>query len=128
MARALWAMFALPASLAHELTHVLASVPWARRVGLIVEPRSGRAAARIEWSESAGDRARSIAAIAPMLAGIAAAVILIALWIASGGNLPSSSSSLAKVSILLSWWIIYMTPSGGDAQVFWDGSTEETTS
>jgi len=111
---AMWGLASLPAALAHELTHALASVPWARQIGVIVEPRSGRAVTRIDWRDGSGQLARTFAALAPMLVGLLGAAIFAAVVAANGLQLPSTASGLAKVSVLAMWWAIYTMPSAGD--------------
>lgn len=125
IARPLISFLALPPTVAHELTHVLASLPWARRVGLVIEPWTGRASARIEWADRAGQGARAISAIAPLVAGTVAASVALALWATTGADLPSSSTALAKVAILTAWWAVYMSPSDGDGNVFWGGESDD---
>jgi len=108
----LGALLALPATLAHETTHAIASLPWASRLALVVEPRSGRATVRVEWHDSAGQWARRIAALAPFVAGVLAAVAGAALWMAGAG--PLNDAGLLEWSIVAAWWTVFMLPSRPD--------------
>jgi len=109
-----WALFAAPAVLVHELTHAVASLPWASQLAVVVEPSTGRAVTRVEWQESAGQTARTVAALAPFLGGLVAAAGAVALWLRNGVTIPASATDLAQWAILSAWWVIYMFPSGAD--------------
>jgi len=111
-----WALFAAPAVLVHELTHAVASVPWAAQLAVVVEPSTGRAVTRVEWRESAGQTARAFAALAPFLGGLVAAAGAVTLWFQSGATVPSETTALGKWAILSAWWVIYMMPSPADAE------------
>lgn len=110
--RPLWALLALPATLAHELAHALASLPWARQLALVVEPGTGRAAVRVDWRDSAGQWARSLAALAPFVAGVFGAVVAIVLWLRGGRPIEP-----LKYALLAGWWVVFMTPSSSDRDV-----------
>jgi len=113
--RPVLALWALPGTLAHELTHALASLPWARRLALVVEVRSGRAAVRVDWRETAGGRARAIAALAPLAAGTVALIAAINLWVRGGLPLLEQAGFM-KYALLAGWWAIMMLPSEADRE------------
>jgi len=113
--RPLIALLALPGTLAHELTHAIASLPWAQRLALVVEPRSGRAAVRVDWRETAGDRARAIAALAPLVGGTVALIAAINLWV-RGGLPVLQSAGVLQWGLVAAWWSVYMVPSEADRE------------
>jgi len=113
--RPLFALLALPGTLAHELTHAIASLPWAQRLALVVEPRSGRAAVRVDWRETAGDRARALAALAPLAAGTVALIAAINLWV-RGGLPVLQSAGVLQWGLVAAWWSVYMVPSEADRE------------
>lgn len=109
---------ALPATLAHELAHVLASAPWARRAAIVIETDGGRpAAAHIEWHEDAAWYGPFVASLAPLVLATVAALLAGWLWIANGFATPSSVADLALWAIIGAWWSVFAFPSGGDLAV-----------
>lgn len=96
------AMVLLPAILAHESLHAAAALPWARRVQIEIVPAEALAVHRVEWSEDVGRIVRTIAALAPLLAGLVAAVA--AAWLGLLG-VPRSSSQMALLAIAAVYWM-----------------------
>jgi len=109
-----YALLALPATLAHEVTHALASVPWAKQLALVIEPSSGRAVVRVDWRESAGAWGRRVAALAPFAGGLLAGLVALYLWIRNGAAAPENGTQMAKWCLFSVYWLIYMTPSADD--------------
>lgn len=119
-----WGVLSLPAVLLHELAHAVASFPWARRIGIVVEPRTGYAECHVEFRDSAGRWPEIVAGVAPMALGWAAAIVALALWLLDGGEIPSSTMALVKVAVLTTYWVIFMTPSAVDGDLVWDGDDD----
>lgn len=122
--RTLWAAVTLPATAAHELTHLVVSAPWADTVALVIEPRSARVAAQAEWRDDVGPWGPRLAALAPFIAGSVAGLLAIAFLLLGGAEAPSSTSELAQAAILATWWVIYVAPSRADIEVARGGSDD----
>ena len=91
MIRRLTLLVALPATLAHELLHAAAALPWAERVQVDIQPRAGAAEARVRWAGDVSQAVVAFSALAPALAGLLA--LWAALWSGVLGVLPPGSTS-----------------------------------
>lgn len=91
MLRRLTLLVALPATLAHELLHATAALPWAERVQVDIRPRDGAAHARVRWADGVSQVVVAFSALAPAIAGVLA--LWAALWSGVFGALPPGSTS-----------------------------------
>lgn len=91
MLRRLTLLVALPATLAHELLHAAAALPWAQQVRVDIHPRSGVASARVKWAGDVSQWVVAFSALAPAVAGLLA--LWAALWSGVFGVLPPGSTT-----------------------------------
>jgi len=110
--RAAMALLTLPGFLLHELTHAVVAAPWARRVAVSLDLRTGHPRARIDWR--CDDPPKAASAIAPFAIGMAAMVGFFLLWVSAGMPMTSGVQQFAAVVVGIMQWIIYTTPSGED--------------
>lgn len=90
---------ALPARLIHELLHALTALPWAERVQIEMRP-DGDARARIAWRANPPPRAVVVlSALAPLLAGVLAAVVAVAMVVVGDLSTPSTPTELSLAAI-----------------------------
>jgi len=91
----------LPAILLHESLHAAVALPWAERVQIEIVPDDGLAVHRVQWRAGVGQVVRTTVALAPLLAGLIAA--LGAVWLGLLG-VPETSSDLALLAIGAVYW------------------------
>jgi hypothetical protein len=91
MLRRLTLLVALPATLAHELLHAAAALPWAKRVQVDIRPRAGAAHARVRWADEVSQPVVAFSALAPAIAGVLA--LWAAVWSGVFGALPPGSTA-----------------------------------
>lgn len=114
-----------PASIAHELTHLVVGYIWTDRVsGYDVHPM------RPNWIEldikdSAPGWAVAITAVAPSLVGVAFAASVLILLAAGGGDFPEAVASPGRWLLLAAWWFVYTSPSRDDIAALRGGSGGE---
>lgn len=114
MIRAAMALLTLPGYLLHELTHCLVAAPWADRIAVCMDLRTGHPSARIDWAGD--DPPKAASAVAPFFMGMAAMVGFLLLWLSAGAPINGGVTQFAAVVIGIMQWIIYTTPSGEDLQ------------
>lgn len=112
-----WVALTIPATLAHELLHALASAPWAQEVTVSARPRSFDVACLVEWREDTPRAAIALAHLAPVLVGLVAALVSGAIWYSSGGQLPSSTAEMVTWAVAAVWWAIFTWPSADDLNI-----------
>lgn len=106
---ALW-----PASVAHELTHLAAGIPWTDEVaGYDVHPLRPNWV-DIDLVEDAPGWARAVVSTAPTLVGISFAGAALVLLLVGGGSFPSAAASPGRWLLIGAWWLVYTTPSRAD--------------
>lgn len=101
----------LPPALAHELTHLLLSLPWADSAALQFEADGG-AHLHVDWAEGAPAWGIWLAFRGPLLLGSVAGVA--GLWQLASGGLPDDPSGTLLAAAVAGWWIIYVVPSAAD--------------
>lgn len=109
--RALASIVTLPPAIAHEATHAVAALPWAERVGVVIEPTDLDAAVGVDWREDAPGWASWVVGYAPLVLGLCVGVA--ALWRIVTEGVPAGTD-LAYAAILGCWWAIYAWPSADD--------------
>lgn len=107
-------LLTLPATLAHEAVHAAVGAPWARRIGIVVEPGTGAAHAQIDWRDGAHWIGPVLASLAPFLAGCIGGVAILAFWVGGGLDPPQSAVGIAKLTIVAMWWSVFAYPSRAD--------------
>lgn len=114
-----------PASIAHELTHLLVGYRWADRVsGYDVHPCRPNYI-ELDIKESAPGWAVAIIAAAPVLVGTAFAASALVLLFAGGGDFPEASDTPGRWLLIAAWWFVYTAPSGDDIAALRGGSGGE---
>jgi len=113
---ACWRVASLPATLAHELTHMLLSVPWADETA-VAWHRDG-VACFTAWSDEAPQWAIVLSSLGPTLIGSIAGIG--GLWQLFTAP-PETSSGLLTTAAIAAWWVIYVTPSGDDLDIYDNG-------
>jgi hypothetical protein len=112
LARVLW-LVTFPATLAHEATHVLAALPWAREV--TVRFRPGRdAEAEILYPPGTPRWLVRAHALAPFALGVASAVVSAAVWLETGAPVPSDLAGQVAALYLAYSLGLYAVHSSGD--------------
>jgi hypothetical protein len=99
----------MPATLAHELTHWLVSLPWAEQSGVCYTPAGFDHVA--EWGDDVPTWAIILTSIAPTLLG--SLVGLIGLWRLFNAP-PGSTRAWLVTGSIAGWWVIYVAPSADD--------------
>lgn len=115
--RTLWVILTLPATILHELAHAVVAMPAAEQVGIAIEPRGCEAHCLVAWREDASRFVIIASALAPPLAGLLAAGVAVWQWTAVGGPTPRSVTEWALLSIVATYWWVFVTPSPDDIQV-----------
>jgi hypothetical protein len=100
-----------PAALAHELSHLIFALPWAKQAAIVFD-ENGQASARVEWVDDAPDWAIWVSYRAPLLLG--SAVGLAGLIQLATTGLTTSPLVAAGIA---AYWIIYVSPSRADLQL-----------
>jgi len=111
-ASACWRVASLPATLAHELTHMLLAAPWADETA--VAWHADGVACFTNWTPSAPRWAIVLASLGPTILG--SLVGIGGLWQMLTAP-PSSSRELLITAAIAAWWVIYTTPSGDDLDI-----------
>jgi hypothetical protein len=107
----------LPAILLHEGLHAAVALPFAERVQIEIVPGDALAVHRVQWAADAGRVVRTVATLAPLLAGLVA--VSAALWLGLVG-VPSTSSELALLAIgAVYWFAAFFSPA--DLRRAWGG-------
>lgn len=107
-----------PIRILHELTHVLAALPWAEEWQIIIEP--GYAEARVAWDEHTPGWGVAIASLAPALVGALLASVVLVSALLEGFPLPATAEAGLWWALGGVAWALYAAPSPGDLQ----GATE----
>lgn len=110
----LLALLSLPPTLAHELTHAVVSLPWARELALVIEPRGAAASVYVDYYDSVPSWAVVAAHYAPLVIGSLLGAAAGAWWLLTAQQAPTTAVGWAKLSIALSAWWVYVTPSRAD--------------
>jgi hypothetical protein len=104
----------LPATLLHELTHVLASLPWANEIRVRLRPRTGEARAAIQYPPATPDWLIRLHELSPAILGLIGGMILAGWWVTTGDPMPDSL--IGKVGMLyVSYsWALYAVLGAAD--------------
>jgi len=113
-----WRLASLPATLAHELTHLLLGLPWAEQSAIIVDDQG--ICHGVDWSDETPQWAVVLSSLGPTLLG--SLVGLIGLWRVLTVP-PGSSRAWLLSAALAAYWVIYVMPSGDDLDIY---DTEQT--
>jgi len=100
-----------PARLAHELTHVIAGLPWAERWQVRINEHG--ADARIQWREGTPGWAVALHALAPLIIGCVVAGLALG-QLATGRPLPQTIEAALWWTLGTLTWLLYTLPSDGD--------------
>jgi hypothetical protein len=103
----------LPATLLHELTHVLAALPAAREVQLRLRPGDG-ADAVIHYREGTPRWLLRAAELSPFIIGLTGGVIAAGWWVTVGTPIPSTLEGQVGVLYVCYSWALYAVLSSGD--------------
>lgn len=110
------AVITLPVALAHEATHWIAAKPVADDAVLSVSATDAEAHCDIDWTAGARPTLIAIACLAPTILGFGLAAVVVAWWLARGGDLPEAVVGWAKLSIAAIVWSLYAYPSPSDRE------------
>lgn len=111
-----------PATLAHELTHMLVALPWAVESAIIVDERGP--AHYVRWDDDTPAWAVWLASLAPTLLGSAVGLIgLLRLLTAP----PATLNTWLLAGAIAGYWTIYVAPSHDDRDINPPGDTNEST-
>lgn len=108
-----WRLASLPPTLAHELTHMLLSVPWADETAIAWHEHG--VSNFVAWSEDAPQWAVVLASLGPTFLG--ALVGIGGLWQIVAAP-PSSGTDMLITGALAAWWVIYAAPSPDDMDIY----------
>lgn len=116
-------LVALPARVLHELLHALTALPWAERVQIELRP-SGDARVRVRWREPPPRAVVVVSALAPLIAGVCAA--LTALWLLVTGHLapPETITETALAAIAGAYVGMIANVQGEDLQAAFGGDVD----
>jgi hypothetical protein len=106
---ACWAVASMPATLAHEVTHWLVSLPWSEQ-SAVIHDGSGFVHG-VEWSDETPAWAVVLTSIAPTILG--SVVGCVGLYRLLTAPPPTTRAWLVSASIA-GWWVIYVCPSADD--------------
>jgi hypothetical protein len=104
----------LPATLVHELLHVLPATLWADSIAIEWRPRSGLATAHVKWRPGAPDWAVILSGLAPFLAGLLTGALALTGWLSQGTPTPSTTIGWTGWTIVAMWWVVAVAPSRSD--------------
>lgn len=113
-----WRLLSLPATMAHELTHMLLAVPWAEESAIIVDDVGVVHA--VNWTDDAPRWGIILSSLGPTFLG--ALVGFVGLWQLLTST-PSGPNDWLIAGALAAWWVIYATPSGDDLDIY-TGNTD----
>jgi hypothetical protein len=123
LCRWLVVLVSLPPALAHELTHYLAAGPVAeerRLVGLF----SRRPHVGVSWRADASRLGIALAALAPLVVGIAVGVLALTWGVIAGGPLPETPRQWLIAAVGAIYYAIYTWPSAGDRRAALGGGDD----
>jgi len=110
---ACWSVASMPATLAHEATHWLVSLPWASQSAVIHDDCGF--VHGVEWGEQAPTWAIVFTSLAPTLLGSLVGLIgLLRLLTAP----PGSTRVWFVTGAIAGWWVIYVMPSSDDLDFY----------
>lgn len=103
----------LPATVAHELAHIIVALPFASSVGLLLYPQTHAA---IDWIEDVPKWGVRAAQFAPLVLGllIGSSAIVYAL---ATGTTPETAADYLAVGFLAVYWFVFTKPSEEDLEV-----------
>lgn len=104
----LWRLASWPATLLHELTHMLLALPWAEESAIIVDGDVGH---YVNWSPTAPQWAILLASLGPTLLGSLVGVVGLYQLVTSP---PGTVAEWLLAGAIAGWWTIYAAPSGDD--------------
>lgn len=107
----------LPAKLLEELTHAAASLPFADRLFITIEPRTGDARTGVVWADGTPWWGVALAHYAPLITGTIAAIAGVVWWVLSGFRGPDTAMEWVAAGVLGAWWALYTMPSRRDRDV-----------
>lgn len=102
----------LPAVVAHELTHLIAAVPWSQSAGVVIA--DGAAECQIRWRDDPPTLGVVLAAYAPTLVGC---VLGVGGLVALATNRPDTAAEWLCAAAAAGYWVIYVLPSAFDREV-----------
>lgn len=114
-----WRLASFPATLAHEVLHMIASLPWADRGGIVFG--DGPPECRVVWQDDAPDWGLILASLAPTFVG--AGVGIVGLWLLVTHR-PNSAREWLLAAAAAAEWVIFVAPSGDDLET---AQTRQTT-
>lgn len=109
LAHALWRIASLPATLAHELTHLLLALPWATESAIVIDDVG--AAHLVDWEPGTPRWAIVLASLGPTILG--SIVGLVGLWLLVQSP-PGTLNDWLLAGAIAGWWVIYASPSPAD--------------
>jgi|APHM01.1.fsa_nt_gi hypothetical protein len=98
----------LPSKAVEELAHIIAAWPWARRIGVTIEPGNGGAATHAVLDDDTPAWGRWLVHHAPKIAGFVLAVA--ALGAVSSGVRPQQPIHVAGAVAMAAWWARLVAP------------------
>jgi hypothetical protein len=108
----LWRLASWPATLLHELTHMLLALPWAEESAIIVDDVG--VAHHVNWRQDTPMWAIVLASLGPtMLGSVVGLVGLIQLVTTP----PGTVTEWLLAGAIAGWWTIYAAPSGDDLNI-----------
>jgi len=102
----------LPAVVAHELTHLIAAVPWSQSAGVVIA--DGAAECQIRWRDDPPTIGVILAAYAPTVVGC---VLGVGGLVALATDRPDTAAEWLWAAAAAGYWIIYVLPSAFDREV-----------
>lgn len=109
----LGAWLTLPIGLAHELTHAIASLPWAREWWIGARGETVDLETQVQWEDDAPAWGIALAHLAPMLTG-AGAALAAGLLILGGDVAPANGLEALGWAAAALAWAMYAWPSRAD--------------
>jgi hypothetical protein len=107
-----WRLLSLPATLAHELTHLLLALPWADESAIIFDGRGP--AHYVNWQDSVPRSAVVLASLGPTILGSVVGLVGLVLMLQD----PPAGRELVLAGGVAAWWVIYVSPSPDDLDLY----------
>jgi len=106
-------LLSAPVAVAHEATHCLVAAAAGCPARLEVAFDEAEAYSLVDLDD-AGRLVATVACLAPTLLGHALALVVVAWWLATGGDLPTAIDGWARLALAGIVWGVYSSPSGRD--------------
>jgi hypothetical protein len=115
-----WRLASWPATLLHELTHLLLALPWTEESAIIVDDAG--VAHYCTWRDDAPTLGIVLASLGPTILGSVVGLIgLIQLVTAPPGTL----NDWLIAGAIAGWWVIYAAPSSDDLDINGDHTWDD---